>query len=88
MFKYISYGPRRLVPAQFGDEHFWLLIELSGLRSENIILSLKEYLVEGFPRKAVCERNGVSSSYFSICLKRISYINSISEKLSEHYINN
>lgn len=30
------------------NEHFWLLIELSGIRSDKIIMSLREHLVDGF----------------------------------------
>ncbi|HHR5238428.1 TPA: PapB/FocB family fimbrial expression transcriptional regulator, partial [Escherichia coli] len=32
-----------------------------------------------------CEKNGVSLSYFSVTLKKLSYINNISALLSEYY---
>lgn len=85
MFKHAPYGYRNLPPASFCDEHFWLLMELSGIRSDKIMLSLREYLVEGFSRKEICDRNGISSSYFAICLNKISYINNISAGLSKYY---
>ncbi|ENB6579608.1 PbsX family transcriptional regulator [Escherichia coli] len=78
----------KLGPAEFCDEHFWLLIELSGIRSEKVVLSLKDYLVDGFSRREACERHQVSASYFAISLKRMTYINNISEKMSKYYTGN
>ncbi|MEL8365119.1 PbsX family transcriptional regulator [Escherichia coli] len=75
----------KLTAANICNEHFWLLIELSGVRSEKIIMSLKDYLVDGFSKKEACEKNGVSLSYFSVTLKKLSYINNISALLSEYY---
>ncbi|KEJ82075.1 adhesin biosynthesis transcription regulatory family protein [Escherichia coli 6-175-07_S3_C3] len=48
-------------------------------------MSLKDYLVDGFSKKEACEKNGVSLSYFSVTLKKLSYINNISALLSEYY---
>ncbi|HFO6700583.1 TPA: PapB/FocB family fimbrial expression transcriptional regulator, partial [Escherichia coli] len=69
------------------NEHFWLLIELSGIRSDKIIMSLREHLVDGFTKREVCERNDVSLSYFSISLKKISHIHNVCALLSEYYNN-
>lgn len=69
------------------DEHFWLLIELSGIRSEKIIMSLKDYLVNSFSKREAYERNGVSPSYFSGSLRKLSHIYSVSLLLSEYYHN-
>ena len=68
------------------NEHFWLLIELSGIRSDKIIMSLREHLVDGFTKREVCERNDVSLSYFSIkhifvCIKF--FLPSIKKPLNE-----
>jgi len=41
----------KLTAANICNEHFWLLIELSGVRSEKIIMSLKDYLVDGFSKE-------------------------------------
>lgn len=75
----------KLTAANICNEHFWLLIELSGVRSEKIIMSLKDYLVDGFSKKEACEKNSVSLSYFSVTLKKLSYINNISALLSKYY---
>ncbi|MCO0492611.1 adhesin biosynthesis transcription regulatory family protein [Escherichia coli] len=69
------------------NEHFWLLIELSGIRSDKSIMSLREHLVDGFTKREVCERNDVSLSYFSISLKKISHIHNVCALLSEYYNN-
>ncbi|WP_253030774.1 adhesin biosynthesis transcription regulatory family protein [Escherichia coli] len=77
----------KLSPANICDEHFGLLIELSGIRSHKIILALRDHLVNGYSRREACERHEVSLSYFSISLKKISYINGVSAIISEYYRN-
>ncbi|MBB7656665.1 PbsX family transcriptional regulator [Escherichia coli] len=67
------------------NEHFWLLIELSGIRSDKIIMSLRDHLVDGFSKREACERNDVSQSYFSVSLKKISHINNMCALLSKYY---
>lgn len=74
-----------LTAYSISNEHFWLLIELSGIRSEKIIISLKEYLVDGFSKREVCERHDVSLSYFSLSLKKLSHIHNIASLISEYY---
>ncbi len=75
----------KLTAANICNDHFLLLIEISGIRSEKIILSLKDYLVDGFSKREACEKNDVSLSYFSIALKKLSYINNLSALLSVYY---
>ncbi|HDW2446455.1 TPA: hypothetical protein RLU20_001907, partial [Escherichia coli] len=52
-----------------GNTHFWLLIELSGIRSDKVIMSLHDHLVDGMSKKHACKKNDVSMSYFSLSLK-------------------
>ncbi|EKF5367816.1 PbsX family transcriptional regulator, partial [Escherichia coli] len=75
----------KLAINNISNEHFWLLIELSGIRSDKIIMSLREHLVDGFSKREVCERNGVSLSYFSISLKKISHIHNVCALISKYY---
>lgn len=75
----------KLTLNNISNEHFWLLIELSGIRSDKVIISLRDHLVDGFTKREACERNDVALSYFSISLKKISYIHNISALLSEYY---
>lgn len=84
---YYGYNAK-LGPAELCDEHFWLLVELSGIRSEKVVLSLRGYLVDGFSRREACDRYQVSPSYFAISLKRVTYVNNISQKMSKYYKNN
>ncbi|WP_409071766.1 PapB/FocB family fimbrial expression transcriptional regulator [Escherichia coli] len=75
----------KLTDYNVSNEHFWLLIELSGIRSDKIIMSLRDHLVDGFSKRESCERHDVSLSYFSLSLKKLSYIHHISSLISEYY---
>ncbi|EOY9084418.1 PapB/FocB family fimbrial expression transcriptional regulator [Escherichia coli] len=44
-----------LIPGRVTEDFFWLLIELSPLRSEKVIRALRDFLVLGYTRKEVCE---------------------------------
>ena len=52
-----------LIPGKVPEELFWLLMELSPLRSEKVIRALKDFLVLGYTRKEVCEKYEVSYGY-------------------------
>ncbi|KAB3085570.1 PbsX family transcriptional regulator [Escherichia coli] len=67
------------------NAHFWLLVELSGIRSVKVIKSLRDHLVEGLSKKDVCEKNDVSLSYFSLSLKKIIHVYNISALISKYY---
>lgn len=76
-----------LMPAEVPEEQFWLLIEISSIHSERIIQALKDYLVSGYSRKAVCERYGVNNGYFSTSLGRLHRINQMVWRLAPYYRN-
>ncbi|EHC4980548.1 transcriptional regulator [Escherichia coli] len=76
-FIYIRAGVKVLIPGRVTEDFFWLLIELSPLRSEKVIRALRDFLVLGYTRKEVCERYKVSYGYFSLAFKRIRYIEDI-----------
>ncbi|HBA8126714.1 TPA: hypothetical protein J1044_004280, partial [Escherichia coli] len=48
------------------NTHFCLLIELSGVRSDKVIMSLRDHLVGGMSKNHACKKNDVSLSYFSL----------------------
>ncbi len=84
-YTYTHYRYGSLDINNISNEHFWLLIELSAIRSNKIIMSLRDYLVDGFSKQEACDRNDVSQSYFSISLKKILYIHNISSLISKFY---
>ncbi|MXE20425.1 PbsX family transcriptional regulator [Escherichia coli] len=80
------YGRKvKLTDNDISNEHFWLLIELSGIRSNKVIMSLRDHLVDGYSKREACERHDVSLSYFSLSLKKLSYIHHVSSLISEYY---
>ena len=56
---------------------FWLLVELSSLRSEKAICALNDFLVLGYTRKEVCGKYHLSSGHFSVALRRIMHVDGI-----------
>lgn len=74
-----------LKPGDMSESLFWLLIELSPFRSEKVISALRDFVVLGYTRREVCERYGVSHSYFSISLRRFLHIDDVAKHLINHY---
>ena len=74
-----------LIPGKVSEFVFPLLMELSSVRSERVIYALRDFLVWGYTRKEVCERYGVTYSYFSKALKRVCRVGNIIVCLLEHY---
>ncbi|EJJ1300015.1 transcriptional regulator [Salmonella enterica] len=74
-----------LKPGKVSESFFWLLIELSPLRSEKVIRSLRDFLVFGYTRREVCEKYSVSHGYFSVALKRVLHIDNVVKQLMSHY---
>ncbi|HIH9051488.1 TPA: PapB/FocB family fimbrial expression transcriptional regulator [Escherichia coli] len=68
------------------EKQYWLLIEISSIHSEKVINALRDYMVLGGRRKDVCERYGVSQSYFSCSLKRFLYIHQVVGRLVFFYM--
>lgn len=68
-----------------GNTHFWLLIELDGVRSNKVIMSLRDHLVDGMSKKHACKKNDVSMSYFSLSLKKLLHTHNISALISKYY---
>ncbi len=66
-----------LIPGKVPERLFWVLMELSPLRSEKVIRALKDFLVLGYTRKEVCEKYEVSYGYFSVALKRIRHVDDV-----------
>ncbi|KAB3085567.1 PbsX family transcriptional regulator [Escherichia coli] len=85
-FIHTHYEYRLKLPLNnISDKQFWLLVELSGIRSDKIIISLREHLVDGFSKLEACERNNVALSYFSVSVKKLRRIHNIVALISEYY---
>ena len=76
---------RELIPGKVPEELFWSLIELSSLRSEKVILALRDFLTIGYTRYEVCNKYKVSYGHFSLSFKRIRHINNILCNLAKYY---
>ncbi|ELY3087354.1 adhesin biosynthesis transcription regulatory family protein [Klebsiella aerogenes] len=75
-----------LTPGRMTEAQFWLLVEVSSIHSEKIILALKDFLVSGYTRREVCERNKISSGYFSSALGRFQHVNLTVSQLVPYYM--
>lgn len=75
----------KLMQAELSEEHFWMLAEISPFHSEKVIYALRDFLVFGYTRREVCERHGVSPSYFSVSLGRMSHVNRVVFSLIPYY---
>ncbi|EAC0470083.1 hypothetical protein EW399_20580 [Salmonella enterica subsp. enterica serovar Leoben] len=85
---YISLSKKNSILSS-GDmsvEVFWLLIEISAIRSEKLIQALHDYLVLGATRKTVCELYSVNNGYLSTSLSRLERVNQMVLKLMPHYL--
>ena len=74
-----------LIPGEIAEGHFCLLMEISSIRSERMVQALHEYLVKGKSRIAVCKKNGLGSSHFSISLDRVQRLSYLVSQLSRFY---
>ncbi|EEE3275618.1 transcriptional regulator [Salmonella enterica subsp. enterica serovar Braenderup] len=75
----------KLMQAELSEEHFWMLAEISPFHSEKVIYALRDFLVFGYTRREACERHGVSPSYFSVSLGRMSHVNRVVFSLIPYY---
>ncbi|EEZ6327446.1 TPA: transcriptional regulator [Escherichia coli] len=73
------------IPGEMTDTHFNLLVALTTIYSEKVILALRLYLVDGYPRKDACERYNVSPGYFSVCLNRLDRTYRTARVLADYY---
>ncbi|CAD6074472.1 TPA: PapB/FocB family fimbrial expression transcriptional regulator [Escherichia coli] len=76
-----------IYPGRMSKEHFYGLIEISGIHSQRMIGALEDYCVNGEERKEVCAKHNVSQGYFSVCLKKFQMVNKTVAGLLPHYVN-
>lgn len=68
------------------EDIFWLLVEMSAIRSQNIIKALYDYLVLGDLRKVICEHHNVNNGDVSTSLSRLERVNEMRNEFIPHYI--
>lgn len=83
---FINKDKASLIPGEISESHFWLLIELSPIRSEKVVRALMDFLVLGYTRGEACEKYKVSLSYFSVSLKRLTHVNNIVGQMASYYL--
>ncbi|WP_139762676.1 PapB/FocB family fimbrial expression transcriptional regulator [Citrobacter sp. A316] len=75
----------RLISGTVPEDVFWLLIELSAIRSEKIINALKGYFVEGKSRKYLCDEFRVNNGYLSTSIARVERAHAVVKGLLSLY---
>ncbi|HBB9157390.1 adhesin biosynthesis transcription regulatory family protein [Escherichia coli] len=70
---------------ELSDEQFYLLVELASVRSQKVILAMRDHFVLGYPRKVVCEGYGVNAGYLSVCIGRLNRVETMILKLVHFY---
>ncbi|CAD5746615.1 PapB/FocB family fimbrial expression transcriptional regulator [Escherichia coli] len=75
----------KLKAGEVSESLFWLLVELSSLRSEKTIRALNDFLVLGYTRKEVCEKYHLSGGNFSVALRRITHVDGIARLVATYY---
>lgn len=74
-----------LIPGKLSENQFFLLIEMSSIRSEKMVQALQEYLVQGKARIDIYKNHGVGSSHFSLSLDRLQRLSYLVSQLSIYY---
>lgn len=67
------------------EEQFYYLLQLTGIRSENLILALKDHLINGLTGSQACEKYHVNKGLFSRRLTVIKSTNKIVKELIKFY---
>ncbi|EHZ9981839.1 transcriptional regulator [Escherichia coli] len=79
-------GERFSKPGSMTQEHFDLLIKIAPINSNKVKLALCDYFVHGYTRKEACEKHNVSQGYFSICIRKVNFINDTVGYLIKYYL--
>ncbi|MGY0147478.1 PapB/FocB family fimbrial expression transcriptional regulator [Edwardsiella tarda] len=74
-----------LCQGEVNIELFEQLIEISSIRSENVILSLKDFFVIGKKRKLICEERKIHASYLSIKIRELQDLSGKILSIYPHY---
>ncbi|EFH7299915.1 TPA: PapB/FocB family fimbrial expression transcriptional regulator [Escherichia coli] len=83
---FLSKKKKSLVIGKVPEDIFWLLVEMSAIRSQNIIKALYDHLVLGDSRKVICERHNVNNGYVSTSLSRLERMNEMINEIIPHHI--
>lgn len=60
-----------LFPGGVSDELFYLLMNISAVRSSKVISALQDYFVNGNTRNVICEKHNINPGYLSIKIREL-----------------
>ena len=83
---FLSKKNQYLAIGKVPEDIFWLLVEMSAIRSQGIIKALYDYLVLGDSRKVICERYNVNNGYISTSLSRLERMNEMIKEIIPHHV--
>ncbi|HHU1430544.1 PapB/FocB family fimbrial expression transcriptional regulator [Escherichia coli] len=83
---FLSKKNQSLAIGKVPEDIFWLLVEMSAIRSQSIIKALYDHLVLGDSRKVICERHSVNNGYISTSLSRLERMNEMIKEIIPHHI--
>lgn len=65
---------QKLSPGYVEKDIFWLIVDISPIRSNKIINALHDHLIEGYTRNEVCNKYNVNPGYLSVKIKEIQWL--------------
>ncbi|MEG0869914.1 MAG: PapB/FocB family fimbrial expression transcriptional regulator [Hafnia sp.] len=82
------YASRRgqLVAGSVDKNHFNLLVDIVGVKNENMVSALREVLVCGKQRKLACEENKVTQSHLSIKIRQLQRMSGLISTAYVYYL--
>ncbi|ENY0932208.1 PapB/FocB family fimbrial expression transcriptional regulator [Escherichia coli] len=83
---FLSKKNQYLAIGKVPEDIFWLLVEMSAIRSQGIIKALYDYLVLGDSRKVICERYNVNNGYISTSLSRLERMNEMIKEIIPRHV--
>lgn len=74
-----------LLSPNIRKDFFWLIIDISSIRSKKVILALHDHLVLGHSRLEVCNKYNVNAGYLSIKVRSIQDLHKKLHKFLEQH---
>lgn len=65
---------------------FFILIDISSVRSEKVINALTDFFVYGYSRNKVCERYSVNPGYLSVKIKELQLLGRKIKDIAPYYL--
>ncbi|MEG0198393.1 MAG: PapB/FocB family fimbrial expression transcriptional regulator [Acinetobacter sp.] len=75
-----------LIAGKVEEHHFYLLVDIVGVKNQKMVHALREILVCGTARKVACEMHGVPQSYLSIKRRQLQGTSLLVSSASIYYL--